>query len=89
MNYCYHVYLDVGSNIGVQIRKLFEPEKYPNAPVNAIFNSNFGKVEERRKIYGEQGNVVCAVGFEPNSHHTKHLTGRSSKFMFKIYPFHA
>jgi len=24
-------YLDVGSNIGVQVRKLFEPELYPDA----------------------------------------------------------
>ena len=24
---CHNVYLDVGSNVGVQIRKLFEPEK--------------------------------------------------------------
>ena len=22
---CYHVYLDVGANVGIQIRKLFEP----------------------------------------------------------------
>ena len=26
---CQYVYLDVGSNNGVQIRKLFEPHKYP------------------------------------------------------------
>ena len=36
---CYHVYLDVGSNIGVQIRKLFEPEKYADAHIHKIFNS--------------------------------------------------
>ena len=28
---CWHVYLDVGSNIGVQVRKLFEPERYGGA----------------------------------------------------------
>jgi hypothetical protein len=28
---CQHVYIDVGSNIGVQLRKLFEPAKYPKA----------------------------------------------------------
>ena len=26
---CVHAYLDVGTNIGVQIRKLYEPHKYP------------------------------------------------------------
>ena len=35
---CYHVYLDVGFNIGIQIRKLFEPEKYPGAYLHSIFN---------------------------------------------------
>ena len=70
---CYHVYLDVGSNIGIQIRKLFEPEKYPDAYVHAIFNSNFGTIKERRRASLENGRVVCAVGFEPNSHHTRYL----------------
>ena len=35
---CYHVYLDVGSNIGVQVRKLYEPRKYPDAYVHEIFD---------------------------------------------------
>lgn len=34
LNGCRHVYIDVGSNMGVQIRKLFEPERYPKAEVN-------------------------------------------------------
>lgn len=70
---CYHVYLDVGSNIGVQVRKLFEPEKYPRSPIHAIFNSNFAKIEQRRKFLSKEVNIICAVGFEPNPHHTKHL----------------
>ena len=69
---CYHVYLDVGSNIGIQIRKLFEPEKYPDAYVHSIFNSSFGTIEDRRDS-SKNGRVVCAVGFEPNSHHTQYL----------------
>ena len=60
---CYHVYLDVGSNIGVQIRKLFEPEKYPDAYVHSIFNSQFGPIDARRKASLEEGRVVCAIGF--------------------------
>ena len=44
---CYHVYLDVGSNIGVQVRKLYEPELSPKANVHTIFNSQIGSIEER------------------------------------------
>ena len=65
---CFHVYLDVGSNVGVQVRKLFEPSFYPGAPFVNVFDKEFGPVEARRKS-------VCAVGFEPNPHHTKRLAG--------------
>ena len=70
---CYHVYLDVGSNIGVQIRKLFEPEKLANSKVHPIFDANFGNIQERRLAGFQKTRVVCAVGIEPNSHHTKYL----------------
>ena len=75
---CYHVYLDVGSNIGVQIRKLFEPTKYPNAPVHSIFSSYFGTPEERHN--STEGRVVCAVGFEPNPNHTQYLRKVESSY---------
>ena len=39
---CYHVYLDVGSNVGVQVRKLFQPEDYPRAKVLPVFEDFFG-----------------------------------------------
>lgn len=68
---CYHVYLDVGSNIGIQIRKLFEPQKYPNAAVHSIFDSNFGAIENR--VMQGRTDYVCAVGFEPNFQHTATL----------------
>ena len=71
---CYHIYLDVGSNIGVQVRKLFEPERYHGAPVHEIFTSQFGSPAKRRMSLNG-GNYLCAVGFEPNSHHTKYLLG--------------
>ena len=35
---CEHVYLDVGTNRGVQIRKLFWPSLYPKASVRKFFN---------------------------------------------------
>jgi FkbM family methyltransferase len=58
---CKKLYLDVGSNVGVQIRKLFEPAKFPNAPVLPIFDQYFGPHSQRQH--------VCAVGFEPNPAH--------------------
>ena len=78
---CYHVYLDMGSHNGVQIRKLFEPEKYPLAKVNPIFNEYFGPIEERRREYSDGRNVVCAVGFEPNFRHSKHLKVIERKYV--------
>ena len=60
---CLHVYLDLGTNTGVQIRKLFEPHKFPAADVLPIFDKYFGPVEER------DSSTVCAVGFEPNPEH--------------------
>ena len=71
---CYHVYLDVGSNVGVQVRKLFEPSLYPKAPFVTVFDKEFGPVEARKKS-------VCAVGFEPNPHHTKRLAGNMYIFL--------
>ena len=41
---CYHVYLDVGSNVGVQVRKLFQPEEYPKA--------NAGMISQFRLAFG-------------------------------------
>ena len=59
---CEHFYLDMGTNIGVQIRKLYEPEKYPTAPVHAVFENYFGTGQRCK---------VCSVGFEPNSAHRR------------------
>ena len=39
---CYHVYLDVGSNTGVQVRKLYQPEHFPNAGIINHFRLAFG-----------------------------------------------
>ena len=75
---CYHVYLDVGSNIGIQIRKLFEPSKYRDAAVHPIYDLNFGTFNNRQR--DENDYKVCAVGFEPNFQHTSDL-----KNLEKIY----
>lgn len=70
---CFHVYLGVGSNIGVQVRILFEQDKYPNAAINPIFNLKFGHINERHNLEKNEGKVICAVGFEPNGKHTEYI----------------
>jgi len=70
---CHHVYLDVGSNIGVQIRKLFEPERYPDAPILSYFNHNFGTIDKRKSSHSGHASFLCAVGFEPNPRHAEYL----------------
>jgi hypothetical protein len=62
---CEHVYLDVGTNIGVQLRKLYEPHRYKDAPVLGIFKDMFGAARQRCG--------VCSVGIEPNPRHGDRL----------------
>ena len=63
---CSHVYLDLGTNRAVQIRKLYQPHLYPNATVLPRFDQLFGSAPRCH---------VCAIGFEPNPHHSKTLDG--------------
>ena len=66
---CEHLYLDVGTNRGIQIRKLYEPSLYPDAKLPKYFNEYFGEfsTESRRK--------VCTIGFEPNEKWDSTLLG--------------
>lgn len=68
---CSSIYLDVGSNKGVQIRKLFEPSLYPGAPALALFDESYGPPEKRCRPAAESG--ICALGFEPNPQHYDRL----------------
>ena len=60
---CQHVYIDLGTNIGIQIRKLYEPHLYPRASILSVF----------KKTFGNRTNQVCSVGFEANPSHTDYL----------------
>jgi len=64
---CAMVYIDMGTNRGTQIRKLYEPYLFPGNPIEPYFQKYFGN--DRRN--------VCTFGFEPNPLHTKHLTALS------------
>merc|ERR1712038_460663 len=64
---CRHVYLDMGTNAGVQIRKLYQPHLFPNASVLPIFDKFFGPIGTRDL------KTICTVGFEPNIMHYETL----------------
>jgi hypothetical protein len=62
---CRHVYLDMGTNQGIQIRKLYEPQLFPGASILPIFDKYFGPQTSRLS-----SGTLCAVGWEPNPAHT-------------------
>lgn len=73
---CKMVYLDVGSNIGVQVRKLFEPSRYPGAPVLPLFDRYFGANRNQTKH-------LCAIGVEMNPSHTLRLAALETHYREK------
>lgn len=83
---CKKVFLDVGANRGTHIRKLYEPEKYPDAPYLAIFDNAFGKAAERSKPSNETG--ICAFGFEANPRWTPDLKAIQTAYAKKGWRAH-
>ena len=65
---CDDIYLDLGSNIGVMVRKLFEPSAYPKSKTIGLFNRTLNHL---KRTGSKQG--LCALGFEPNPKHYKRL----------------
>jgi len=59
---CKNVFIDVGSNRGTDVRKLFEPSKYSTAKYLEVFDRAFGT--NRTGPFSETG--LCAFGFEAN-----------------------
>lgn len=56
---CYHVLLDVGANIGIHARFLFEPDLYPESKTSvATFAKEFGSQRDNHDY--------CVFSFEPN-----------------------
>lgn len=89
---CTSIFLDVGSNMGVQVRKLFEPELYPDAPFLREFDASFGSAAERRAPAKESG--LCALGLEPNPEHMERLQAIETAYKKRgwhahFYPFAA
>ena len=74
---CTAAYLDVGANIGVQIRKLFEPDLYHSALAVSIFRDAFRSHERCR---------VCAIGVEPNPRHHPRLSELEARYGSQGWP---
>jgi len=64
---CYHVFLDVGSNVGLHGRFLYEPQKYLKSTSSVkAFARVFGNERDNRDY--------CIFAFEPNPiFHQRHL----------------
>ena len=81
---CTSVYFDAGSNIGVQIRKLYEPGWYLDRPDNAlkgraVLHTLYKRSQARimtlqDEAFGHAPRChVCSIGFEPNPKHQPQL----------------
>jgi len=64
---CARVYVDFGTNLGIQFRKLYEPHLFDGYgegnPSEEVFASAFGTERDD----------VCSFGFEPSPRHTARL----------------
>ena len=58
---CKHIFIDVGANIGMHARFLFEPRNYPQS----IFSKKFVQ------LLSLERNLTCAIEIEPNPMHKK------------------
>jgi hypothetical protein len=83
---CYHVFLDVGANIGVHSRFLFEPHLYPDAKTaHLFFNQQFGPPGMR------DSRDICSFAFEPNPNHAATLQRTAKAYQaqgWRYYPNH-
>jgi len=61
---CSKLFIDLGSNAGTHIRKLFEPDKYPQSKYSQVFDDAFGSSSFRQNSSAITG--ICAFGFEAN-----------------------
>jgi hypothetical protein len=81
---CYHVFLDVGANVGVHGRFLLEPQKYPK-----MYRGSSTSVELFGKEYGPLDNQdVCIFAFEANSNHWPRLTEVSEAYAAVGWRYH-
>lgn len=70
---CDLVYIDLGTNVGIQLRKLYEPHLYPSSKIRPYFE----------KYFGNRSKSVCSFGFEPNPAHGSFLRTLESAYRKK------
>lgn len=64
-----------GTNVGAQIRKLYDPWQFPKAAILDLYN----------ETYGANRSGVCTLGVEANPVHTPYLSKLNGYFRSKSY----
>jgi hypothetical protein len=64
-----------GTNVGAQLRKLYDPWQFPTAAVLGLFDATYGK----------NRSGVCAIGIEANPVHTPYLQKLNAYFRTRGY----
>ena len=78
---CYHVFLDVGANVGVHGRFLLEPGKYPLSESSVpLFCKEYGHSLDNRD--------VCVFAFEANHKHWPRLAEVSEAYSRMGWKYH-
>ena len=78
---CYHIFLDVGANIGVHGRFLYEPDQYPDATVaRALFDAQFGTQRDNRDF--------CVFAFEPNPSQHEKIRAKEAAYAAMGWRYH-
>jgi hypothetical protein len=79
---CARVFLDLGCNVGVQVRKFFEEELFDKnkSSLMRVFDSTFGTDRQHQR-------ENCVFSFEPNPKHTARLQKMESVFQSRGYRY--
>jgi len=83
---CQKIFLDLGSHIGVNVRKFYEPKRYPGAKLVRYFDESIGASSWRRVQANKTG--VCVLGFEPNPKRSARLQRLEEAYVAKGWHVH-
>ena len=70
---CVRVYVDFGSNVGTQVRKIYEPHMFESYEEYACPKPCNPSEPLFRSVFGEKRGDVCSFGFEASPRHTQRL----------------
>ena len=78
---CFHIFLDVGANIGVHGRFLYEPDQYPDAKIaHRLFDEQFGTQRDNRDF--------CVFAFEPNPSQHEKIRAKETAYAAMGWRYH-